>query len=56
MDIIKCLSCNTPQTEWTHGAYPDNGGTAAHAHKMQYPDHDVRTGDSMQLAAMVQKK
>lgn len=52
MDIIKCLTCNTPDTEWTHGMFPDVGGAAAHAHQQQYPDHDVRTGNADQLATM----
>lgn len=54
MDIIKCMTCNTPSTEWTHGAYPDVGGAAAHEHQ-QKTGHDVRTGDSMQLAALLKK-
>ena len=53
MDIIKCIDCNTPDTEWVHGiADRDPGGTSAHSHKMQNPDHKVWTGDAVKLSEL----
>jgi hypothetical protein len=56
MEIIKCITCNTPETEWVHGAYPDQGGFEAHDHKMRHPDHAVLTGDTKQLEAMARQR
>jgi hypothetical protein len=45
MEVIMCMDCGQ---EWTHGAYPDEGGRMAHEHQ-QSTGHRVWTGDRQTL-------